>query len=219
MKILKAFLLIFIFLNAVSSLAQMTTVTATVTDSDGTLWANGTVTAQFVPNPSQPNVNIYNINGTPLSTAVLNQGPISLGSPGAFSLSVYDNTKITPVGSQWQFTVCPLAQSKCGIATTAVSGTTQSITALVDAAIPAPRFNAVAGAYGYANVEAILAYPVGGTYWSVPNQVQMYWNGTSWVVGALPGGIVCTGSGSAQVCTFPGNLNVTGAVSDRKSVV
>ena len=134
------------------AVAQTTIVVGVATDSDSTLWTNGTVSAQFVPNPSQPNLNVYRINGAPLSIAVIMQGPISLGSGGNFSVTVYDNTQITPSGSQWQFTVCPNAISKCGSVTTSVSGVGQDITTLIDAAIPAPRFPAVAGSYGYVDV-------------------------------------------------------------------
>jgi hypothetical protein len=89
------------------SYAQTTTVTATVTDSDNVLWFGGTVTVQFVPNPSQPNLSVYRINGAPLSAAIIGQGPISLGLGGIFSVTVYDNTQVTPAGSSWQYTIVP----------------------------------------------------------------------------------------------------------------
>ena len=195
------------------SFAQTTTVSATVTDSDNTLWANGTVSVQFVPNPLQSSLNAYRINGAPLSSAVIMQGPISLGSGGSFSTTVYDNTQVTPSGSQWQFTVCPNAISKCGSVTTVVSGSGQSITTLVDAAIPAPRFPATAGSYGYADVEAILSTPVGGTYWNVVSACQKYYNGSSWnCVSSSSGaqinlGATQTGAiGASGTATFPGTV-------------
>ena len=181
------------------AVAQTTIVVGVATDSDSTLWVNGTVSAQFVPNPAQPNLNVYRINGAPLSSAVIMQGPISLGSGGNFSVTVYDNTQITPSGSQWQFTVCPNASSKCGSVTTAVSGSGQSITTLIDAAIPAPRFPAVAGSFGYVDVEGILSTPVGGTYWNVVSSCQRYYNGSSWSCGSLPAGNTFPGPITAPV--------------------
>ena len=191
------------------SFAQTTTVTATVTDSDSTLWANGTVSVQFVPNPLRPSLNVYRINGAPLSSAVIMQGPISLGSGGNFSVTVYNNTQVTPSGSQWQFTVCPNAISKCGSVTTAVSGSGQSITTLVDAAIPAPRFPAVAGSYGYADVETILTTPVGGTYWNVTSACQKYYNGSSW--GCVSSGGGTGGTGDLSGTLTPGIIPVATA--------
>ena len=162
------------------AIAQTTIVVGVATDSDSTLWANGTVSVQFVPNPSQPNLNVYRINGAPLSSAVTMQGPISLGSGGSFSVTVYDNTQVTPSGSQWQFTICPQATSKCGSVTTPVSGSGQSITTLIDAAIPAPRFPAVIGNYGYADVEAILQLVPGNIYYNVTNSCYRGYNGSIW---------------------------------------
>jgi hypothetical protein len=171
------------------AIAQTTTVVGVATDSDGTLWTNGTVSVQFVPNPSQSNLNAYRINGAPLSSAVTMQGPISLGNSGSFSVTVYDNAQVTPSGSQWQFTVCPNAISKCGSVTTSVTGVSQNITTAVDAAIPAPRFLAVAGGYGYTDAESILSTPVGGTYWNVTDLCQRYYNGSTWNCGSGGGGV------------------------------
>jgi archaellum component FlaG (FlaF/FlaG flagellin family) len=70
-----------LILSAVA-MAQMTTVTGTVVDSDGTTWANGTISVQFVPNPSYPNMSSYRIGGVALATSVTNQGPLTLSSGG-----------------------------------------------------------------------------------------------------------------------------------------
>ena len=170
-------------LASVLCMGQTTTVSGTsITDSDGTVWVNGNVTVQFYPNPATPNVASYKVcsTGASLSAAVLNQGPLSLDGAGNFSATVYDNTKICPSGSQWQFTVCPLATSKCGVATTSVSGTTQNITSQIDSAIPAPRFPATIGNYGYADVEAVLQLVPGGIYYNTPDLCYRVWNGASW---------------------------------------
>jgi hypothetical protein len=163
--------------------AQTTVVSGTVTDSDGTLWTYGTVTVEFVPNPSNPNVAAYNINGTPLSGSTLYQGPLSLSAGGNFSLTVYDNTFVTPVGSQWKYTICPNATSiyGCGIFTTGAAGATQNITSTISAFIKAPRFGPVSGQYGYVDAEAAYNLVPGSTYWNVTSLTQRYWNGAAWI--------------------------------------
>lgn len=196
--------------------AQTSTVTATaITDSDSTVWANGTVTVSFYPNPAQPNPGSYSLcAGGALSPSVLNQGPISLGSGGSFSLTVYNNSLVCPAGSQWQFTICPNASSKCGTLVLPISGGTVNITSAINSAIPVVRFPAVSGQYGYADVEAIVSIPVGGQYWNVSQTCQRFDTGSNtWICGAGGGGslplgcigstvggagfIICTGGVSA----------------------
>ena len=192
------------------SFAQTTTVSGTVIDSDGTTWTNGTISAQFVPNPSQQNISIYNINGVPLSQAVTTQGPISLGGAGTFSFSVYQNAAITPSGSTWQYTICPNASTKCGVFTIAAVGSTQSLTSMIPAIIPAPRFLAVAGAYGYADIETINQQPVGGTYWNTSASCQKYYNSLSWNCIGTVGGAVIAVTASAPIVSSGGTTpNIT----------
>jgi hypothetical protein len=164
------------------SFAQTTTVTGTATDSDGTLWVNGTVTVTFVPNPTKPNPSSYSLcsSGAPLSASLLNQGPISLGSRGNFSVATYDNTQVCPSGSQWQFTICPQATSKCGIITTPISGVSRNISTLVDSTIPAPRFPATIENYGYVDAEAILQLVPGNIYYNVTNSCYRGYSGSVW---------------------------------------
>jgi hypothetical protein len=69
--------------------------------------------------------------------------------------------------------------------------TTMDISSNLTAIIPPPRFDAVAGAYGYNDGEARLTAPLGGTYWNVTNNTQRYFNGTTWQNGGgggTPGG-------------------------------
>ncbi len=192
------------------SFAQTTTVSGTVIDSDGTTWTNGTISAQFVPNPSQQNISIYNINGVPLSQAVTTQGPISLGGAGTFSFSVYQIAAITPSGSTWQYTICPNASTKCGVFTIAAVGSTQSLTSMIPAIIPAPRFLAVAGAYGYTDIETINQQPVGGTYWNTSASCQKYYNSLSWNCIGTVGGAVIAVTASAPIVSSGGTTpNIT----------
>jgi hypothetical protein len=184
--------------------AQMTTVSATsITDSDGTLWANGTVAIQFVPNPATPNPGAYKIcsSGAALNPAVLNQAPVSLAGAGGFSASVYDNSQVCPQGSQWQFTVCPNASSKCGIITVPISGATQDITTQVNTLIPAPRFAAIANNFGYADVEAQLQLTPGGLYYNVADLCYRQFSGSTFS---------CLGAGNPFTIPIPINQGGTG---------
>jgi len=222
MKKLLALLGTLLWMGSVS-FAQNTTVSGTVVDADGTTWANGTIAVQFVPNPSQPNIGIYNINGIPLSTAVMTQGPVSLGGGGTFSLSVYQNAVVTPGGSTWQYTICPNASAKCGVFTVAAVGSTQNLTASIPALIPVPRFLTVAGAYGYADIETINQQPVGGTYWNTSASCQKYYNSLSWNCVGTVGGAVIAVTASAPIVSSGGttpnitcttaNTSTTGCIS------
>jgi hypothetical protein len=168
--------------------SQSSTVsTSTVRDSDGIAWLNGTASIEFYPNPSTPNPGAYKLcSGGSLTPSVLSQGPVSLNINAGFSFTVYDNSTVCPTGSQYKITVCPDAQSKCGSIVVPVTGSSTDVTSLINAAIPAPRFNAIAGAYGYADVEAIITFPVGATYWNVTDNCQRY-NSTSWSCGGGTG--------------------------------
>ena len=187
-----------------SAYAQTTAVSATVTDTDGTVWANGVWHIQFVPSPNNPNINAYNINGTPLDPAVLNQQGNMNGS-GAFSVSVYQQAPITPVGSSWKLSVCPNAITSCGIYTFTAVGSSINLSSALTPIIPAPRFHPVAGAYGYNDAEAILQLIPGSTYWNVTSNSARCYTGSP----ASTWGDCNTGGGGGNTCTTPGIFNVS----------
>jgi hypothetical protein len=185
---------------------QNTTITATVVDSDGTVWANAPYSLNFRVNPSQPNRDAYNINGVKLDPTQL-QYSGTLSSLGVLSANVYQTSAISPTGALWTLTVCPLSSATaCGTVYIGTAGSTEDVSSLINSAITAPRFPALAGAYGYADSEAQITIPVGATYWNVTLQGQRYWNGSTWVSGGLPTGVSCTGSGTSQICTFSGTV-------------
>ena len=195
---------------------QNTTITATVVDSDGTVWANAPYTLSFRVNPSQPDRDAYNINGVKLDPTQLQKSG-TLSSLGVLSASVYQTSAISPAGALWTLTVCPLSSATaCGTVYIGTAGNTEDVSSLINSAITTPRFPALAGAYGYADLEAQITLPVGATYWNVTSQGQRYWNGSTWSTGALPPGVSC--SGLPVVCTITGNLNVTGTVAAQTAV-
>ena len=177
---MKKFLTALLFLSCASINAQMTTVTATVIDSASQTWFGGSWTLSFIPNPTNPNINQYNINGVPLNPSVLNQKGFMDGS-GHLSLSAYQTGVINPSGSMWSLSVCPQATSQCGLYQFA-TGTNSSldISAALTTTIPVPHFPATAGNYGYNDAEASLQLVPGGTYWNVTTTCQRYFDGSGW---------------------------------------
>lgn len=176
----KWILAILLLLGGSISFAQTATVSATVVDSDSTAWANGTWNLQFLPNNDNPNINIYNQNGVPLLPTVMFQSG-TLNSGGAFSFSAYVNPTITPLGSSWKVTVCPHASAPCGSYIFTISSTSPlDISSALTAVIPAPRFQARSGTYGYIDAEATLSISTGATYWNVTTTAQRCYTGSVW---------------------------------------
>jgi len=179
----------FLFLVSVAA-AQTTAVTATVTDSDGQTWNNGSWSLAFAPNPAQPTISLYNINGVPLSQSVLIQGGTMNGA-GTLSFSSYQNGAITPTGSSWNLTVCPNATAKC-MTYNFNTGLQASLnlSSVLSSLVTAPRFLAVAGTYGYNDSEASIQLVPGATYFNVTTACLRVWPG-----GAGPWGCSSTGAG------------------------
>src|SRR5215472_8787516 len=176
--------LLFLFNLYISDvvLAQTATVRGgPVTDSDTQVWYNGTWGYEFYPNPSYPNLSQYYINGVPLSNYY--SGPVggSLDSSGNFTTAgVPRNDMINPSGSQWRFKVCPNATGACGFFIAPVNTASVDFTANINANIKAPRFNAIAGSYGYNDAETQLNPLVAGsTYWNVSSACQKYYSNTT----------------------------------------
>jgi hypothetical protein len=96
---LKRFLLfVALLFGASPAFAQFTTVTATVTDSNGIPYAGGTMSAVLVPGASGG----YTLSGQPYSGRV---GPVTLDGNGKFTANFGDVTLITPGSPQWQITI------------------------------------------------------------------------------------------------------------------
>lgn len=91
---------ILLLLASTPLLAQTSTITATVADANGNRYANGTVSAflQFATGQSP------SIGGVPIRT--FSSGPFSLDNTGFFSITLNNNTAITPVGTTYNITVC-----------------------------------------------------------------------------------------------------------------
>ena len=148
--------------------AQSTQVTGTVKDVNGIPYAGGQIKAQLVLNGAgvtgQPVVTVNNtqqcisagqgsapckvgFNGT--------QGPLALDPTGSFSISLQDNSLVTPSGTQWLFTVTstgvppPLGTGPqtCS-ATVTITGASQSVSPSFSAC---PALSATGGGGGVGN--------------------------------------------------------------------
>jgi len=154
--------------------AQTATVSGNVVDSDVQNWFGGNYTIEFNPNPSTPNINSYYVGNVPLSTAypnLLHQTGVTGNPSGNFSNTVVRNDQITPTGSTWKFTFCPMASSGCGVFTLAITGNTD-ISSQITSHIKAPRFAATMGMYGYNDTEAQVQISPGSTYYNVSSGCQ-----------------------------------------------
>lgn len=175
--------LIFLLFSTVA-IAQSTTVSATVVDSDSTAWANGTWSISFVPSQSFPNLSSYTCNGSALTTSYKG----TLNGSGAFSQAMCTGSFTAPGGGSWNISICPNSSAPCGLLNFTTAGSTLDLSSAITAVIPAPRFAAVAGAYGYADVEAALALRPGATYWNVTSGAQKCYNASTPAWGACSAG-------------------------------
>jgi hypothetical protein len=160
---------------------QLTTITGTITDSDTTVWFNSQWKVQFVPNSSNPNVAVYNINGvsltSPTYSSYLGQTGLTNGS-GALALTLLDNTQISPAGSSWKFTIQPYASVQ---ATTypsiVIQGGSMDLTSFLSTNAVAPRFAALGrGSFGYKDSEISPIPAPGGFYYNITSNCSRIWN-------------------------------------------
>lgn len=123
---MKRFLFFLVVFLVLGSVAEATTLTATVVSPNGTPYASSPVTATFVPSPS---------GTTPNPPGVVTG---TTNGSGAFSIVVTDNTTLAPLGSRWDIKVCFNGQTPCAEVVTSVSGTSLDISALLSAAATNP---------------------------------------------------------------------------------
>jgi hypothetical protein len=195
-----------LFAVPVLAQAQSTTVSGQVTDAGGQSWNNGTLTAQFVPNPQFPTISSYTWTGGTLNQTI--SGALN-GTGGYSALSIPSNNAITPQGSHWQFTFCPQATFPCFTTVLiTITGGTQTVNAtppVIAIALtnpPGPFTQA------YADSE-IISTPLGGQYYNVTlSQARTCTavSGNSCSVWSSPSGSLPSGGSTGQtvVNTAPG---------------
>ena len=121
---LKRLLLTLILLAPLSALGQYTTVSATVSDTNGIPYAGGTVNATLPAGEYFASTGVQ-----PPSSA-----SAKLSSTGSFTLQLADNTKLLPINSQWTFNVCYSDGVTCFASAITISGSSQSISSTLTAA-------------------------------------------------------------------------------------
>lgn len=153
---------------------QNTSVTATLTDSDGNAWANGSYTITF-DNPSQGQPPVYTSTGQKIQT--LFSG--SLNGSGALSVSLPDNMLVTPRGS-WDFKLCSNTSGPCTVVTSVtITGSSMNLTTLLSGLLTPPRFSCVEGCFGYSTIE-VSSPQKGENFYNVTTGITSQWNGTAW---------------------------------------
>lgn len=178
--------------------AQSTTVTGTITDTDGTAWTNGTYTVSLVPSPSFANSS-YVWQGQPINIGVYTTG--TMDGTGTITVSLPSTTAISPKGTQWSFHICPNASAQCFnyLSGTLVTGGSVNLSTPMSAVSIPPRFSPGAFSYGYADFEVVGPRNPGATYFNVSNLAGAgcfeVWNGSSWT---------CVGNGSSSGTVNPG---------------
>lgn len=120
-------------------MSQQTIVTGTITDPSGNIYKNCSYSVSFVNNTGSGTLPL--ISGSTFQT-LLDGG--SCDSTGSFSQPLFDNNQITPLGTQWKFSVCDQTGKTCFTYTTpicpaagCITGTSISISAAISAVAPA----------------------------------------------------------------------------------
>lgn len=208
----KVILALVLCLGFSSSLfAQTTATTATVTDSDSTVWTSAQWSVAFVPNPNFPNQNQYSIAGVSLTSNTYKSFLLQNGTAntsGVISVTLLDNNLIQPAGSKWSFIIqSNTSASATSYAPVAVSGGSTSLSSYLSTNAVAPRFPAITGAFGYADLEVSTIPEPGGGYYNTGTITPggRVWSGTAW--GNSGGGATLPSAavaGQTLVSTGPG---------------
>lgn len=169
--------------------SQTTAVTATVTHS-GVAYGNGTYQINFVPN-SQSGLpaSAYRLNGSTFTQSFSG----SLDASGVLSVTIGDNSVISPSGSSWIFRICSLAGNTCFTYQGTVTGASQSLTTQLSNASIAIQGQTQITSPTSSTEPGIQAYAAGGqsgVVWSLKSA-----NGTVLFSVDGSGNVVCAGTG------------------------
>jgi len=179
----------------ISALAQNTIVTGTIQDATGQAYSNGTWQVQFHPNGFSPTQ--YLLNGQPFTQ--LFTGTMDVN--GLFSVTVADNSVVTPAGSQWDFQVCANTNTPCNTVTLTISGNTQDVSSAISSQLPALTVkldpNPNVRPFGRAYTDSEIAFPMEGiVYYNVQDSCLHEYTRTGWVM-------ICAGGGGGGTFNCP----------------
>lgn len=188
----KLIAIIFWLFSSLAAISQTTAVTATITDSDSTVWINPQWSVQFVPNPNFPQLSSYSIGGVPITSNTYSQYIQVSGTgngSGVISTTLLDNGQVLPAGSTYRFVIQSQTSAPATTYTPVkVTGASQSLTSYLSSSSIAPRFPATQQAFGYADAEISTIPQPGGYYYNVVNSIQRVWNGSTWTNSGGGGG-------------------------------
>lgn len=114
--------------------AAQTTVTATITDPHGQLYANCQYNVVFVGQNTTPGAGPYLLSGSVFQQSFVGA---KCSSSGVLSIPLWANSAISPTPSQWQFNFCDQTGKYCASTLVTVSTSSpQDISAALDAVAP-----------------------------------------------------------------------------------
>lgn len=171
--------------------ASTSIATATLTDSDGQVWANCSWNAVVVSPRGTPT-----IAGAPVASSLLNVKG-SCSASGVLSGTFLDTSSIQQSGASYTFTIQPNASvAPSVIASVAVTGATPSLSTVLSAGLNEPRFPPGPTAYGYGDQEVLPNPPPGAIYYNVITPCLRQLSNAGWTCGggSTSSGILTAGA-------------------------
>jgi hypothetical protein len=192
-----------------------TTVTGTIVDNLGQVWAFAKVLAIFRPNPNASQ-NVIWLGGAfptiqPLVTADIN---------GSFSIVLPDNNDIAPSGSQWTFVISPNATMPASVFDVLITGATQSINTQIAEYVISAQIAATPVPMSYnPAVETILPLNQGALVYNSSSGQLMFWNGTAWAVieANLNTGVTAFNTRTGSVTLLAADVDSVGNITNNTS--
>lgn len=117
-----------------SAPAQYTAVTAVVQDSNGNLYANASYSVSFVIPSSATQQPVF--TGTTQIISPTVYAGQETDSFGNLSITLPDNNLVTPLGTQWKFSICAHGGLPCFTDTLTITGATEDITSQLQSVAP-----------------------------------------------------------------------------------